>query len=226
VTGEQRLGDILRLARRADLYVPHLIEAVAEAPGLADDVLRVANSPLYGMENRIVGLDRVALILGVGALAEIATAVVVTRSLRYPESGPPRGASRWHHALEIGLAAERIGRTIEQPALASQGFVLGMLHGPGASDVLESCGLPRTLLEALRGSADPGTAPPAARPLAALVHGAHAVIGGARAGRCDPPAAACEASLRDLGVDPGDAHEIRALTRPRFKEAVRVLGSL
>ena len=197
MTGElEPLREILRLADDPEVCVSDLIDAVERVPSLGADVARVANSAYYGMQGRSRGVEKLTLILGCRAVAEIATALIVARRIRRAEPDRLRSEARWLHCLSVAITARLLSARLELD-IESEAYVAGLLHGLGVVDGTED--------EASRG----------ASPLEALVCGAHAITGSG--------APEAEQALRDLGVLSDDEAAIRGELDEALKQALATL---
>ena len=117
------LAEILRHAWDPHVCVTEVIERLENAPALAAEVRRVADSSLYDMQGRISSLKRVALIVGLGAVAEISAALWVRDRLE---------GDRWAHQVEVAVAARLIAEHLD-PGLRMPAWVAGLLHGSDAA---------------------------------------------------------------------------------------------
>jgi len=133
------LGQILELANDEEVMLEHFGRVVAQSPSLAVKVVKVANSALYGMEGRITRLERAVLILGVRAVASIASSVLATSRLRGVRLGSLRGDALWLHSLEIGACAELAARFLGLPHEA-EAYLAGLLHDMGLLEMHEAHG--------------------------------------------------------------------------------------
>jgi HD-like signal output (HDOD) protein len=100
-------------------------------PALCARVLRVANSPYYGQSRSITTLDRALVVLGLDAVRGIAAAACLDRTMSpgSEQSLVDMGALL-QHSLATASAAESLAR-IQNPALASDAFIAGLLHNLG-----------------------------------------------------------------------------------------------
>ena len=197
MTGELApLSEILRLADDPEVCVSDLIDAVERVPSLGADVARVANSAYYGMQGRSRGVEKLTLILGCRAVAEIATALIVARRIRGAEPDRLRSEARWLHCLSVAITARLLSARLELD-IESEAYVAGLLHGLELADGAQ------------------GKASRSASPLEALVCGAHAII--------EPGAPEAEQALRDLGVLSDDEAAIRGELDERLKQALASL---
>jgi HD-like signal output (HDOD) protein len=133
------LGTTLRLAVDPRLQLNDFTEHVASLERILPELLRVANSPLHGMEGRIARLERAVLILGQGAVAHIATGVLVAERTRAIRLGPIRGDALWLHSLQVGIGSELIARAVGR-IRPGQAYCAGLLHDLGIVDLHEQHG--------------------------------------------------------------------------------------
>lgn len=121
------LGEILRLDPELD--AADLIAALSRSSAAAD-VVRLANSSLYGAEGRISSLAEAVQRLPRGLLGEVAATALVAREVRGLSIGPLEGENLWRHALVIAAAAELCARCL-YAAIGSTVFLAGLLHDLG-----------------------------------------------------------------------------------------------
>jgi HD-like signal output (HDOD) protein len=113
------------------LDLPTLASRVSAEPGLAIQVLRVANSPYYGHAGAVASVSRAAQVLGVRALRGIAAAACFG-SIGIPPQGRQgldMAAFRRH-----GLATACAGQSLAEqalPGLVDEAFMAGLLHDMG-----------------------------------------------------------------------------------------------
>jgi len=127
------LGRILELARDPVIRLEDFERSVAASPRLAAEVVRVANSALYGMEGKIHHLNRAVLILGVESVSQIAAAILASGRLRGGGLGA-LGDAIWTHSLQVGAASQLIARCVGLP-LEAEGFLVGLLHELGVLEL-------------------------------------------------------------------------------------------
>jgi HD-like signal output (HDOD) protein len=102
-------------------------------------VVKVANSPLYGMEGRITRLERGVVILGVRTVAGIASSVLMQSHMRDTRlcNLPPNAL--WMHSLEIGACAELLARSLGWPQ-EPEAYLAGLLHDLGTLHMFQEHG--------------------------------------------------------------------------------------
>ncbi len=215
MSGElEPLEEILRLADDPEVCVSDLIDAVERVPSLGTDVARVANSAYYGMQGGGRSLEKLTLILGCRAVADIATALIVARRIRSAEPDRLRGEALWLHCLSVAITARLLSARLEL-GIESEAYVAGLLHGLGLADGTLRYGEHRA-------EVDTG-ASHGARPLAVLVSGAHAITGPGAPGPGVPREPDAEQALRDLGLLAEDETAIRSEFDEQLKQALAAL---
>ncbi len=133
------LGEILRLADDPELRIEDFAEKVEGSPRLAASIVRIANSALYGMEGKIRRLDRATVILGVRAVAEIASSVLVASRMKELRIAELRGEALWLHSLEIAAAAQALARWLGIDG-EREAYLVGLLHDLGLAEMYEAHG--------------------------------------------------------------------------------------
>jgi putative nucleotidyltransferase with HDIG domain len=103
---------------------------VAADPILAGHVLKVANSPLYGLRGSLADVEKAIVVLGLGNLRALVFADLLDRSTG--QDGPPRPARRrlLVHMARTAVLARRIAPALSglDPAMA---YTAGLLHDVG-----------------------------------------------------------------------------------------------
>jgi hypothetical protein len=202
MSGELALLDrLLRLSSDPAVRVEDFERCVAASPRLAAEVVRIANSPLHGMEGRIRELQRAVLILGVAPVTAIAAAVLVRRALCTSERGAP-GEALWIHSLEVAVCGEEIARCLDL-RVGPEAYLVGLLHERRVAGPL---------------AFDAGDLP------ASLVRAAHAIAqaGPAVSGECPSPDEAALA-FAELDLYPEDLASVRAALERRTKQLSELL---
>ena len=106
-----------------------LVRAIACDQALALNVLRIANSPFFGMANRIHSIEDAVVVVGFSSLRMIAV-VAMTASLRFPNlEHDPEVRVLFHHSLAVAITASVLGRS--NALDASTLFLAGVLHDIG-----------------------------------------------------------------------------------------------
>ncbi len=119
--------EVLRLADDERATLEDIAGVISRDPGLAAQLLRVANSPMYGMGGEVSSLARAATVLGLRTVKLLSLSFsVVTR----PESGDRVGERIWRHTLVWSAVAQNLAKTHE-PRLADECFISSLLGNLG-----------------------------------------------------------------------------------------------
>ena len=149
------LSQILTLSSDENVRIDEFGHVVASSPNLAAQVVKVANSALYGMEGKVTRLERAVLILGVRTVAAIASSVLVANQARSIQIGSLSGDALWMHSLETGACAELVARSLHWPHEA-EAYLAGLLHDLGAQELFQEHGAAYSeLLETARSAGRP-----------------------------------------------------------------------
>lgn len=133
----------------------HLAGIIGRDPSLAARLLRLANSPLYGLPRPIDSLARGVMRIGAGELAELALGVAVVERFKDLPAGCMTMRQAWEHAVGCGVLARVLAVHIgglPQERL----FVAGLLHDLGRLVMLRR--VPRHMARAMALARDEGLA--------------------------------------------------------------------
>ena len=126
---------LLELTQREDVDPGQVSQTVAQDPVLSARLLRVANSPFFGLAGEIVSLNQACMILGMGTVRNLAVSVGMKNSLGSDKQSQEQ-AALWRRATEKAVAAEALARHCR---LSSEtAFTAGMLDDLGEMVVI-SC---------------------------------------------------------------------------------------
>ena len=122
---------ILELASDPEISIDELSRAIYQDPALAARVLKVANSPFYGLPRRVDSLQLALVILGLADITNIALGITILNVIRnLNPTVAYNGEKFWVHCAGCGIVARILGRKLN---LRSQGadFTAGLLHDIG-----------------------------------------------------------------------------------------------
>ena len=111
---------------------------------LSMNLLRLANSPLYGMSGQIGSLQHASVVLGKRGLRDLA--MTVTAAELFSGADDPRITELWAHSLGCASVARKLGEQL--PDLSGdECFVGGLLHDIGKLMLFQVLGPDYDLLE-------------------------------------------------------------------------------
>jgi putative nucleotidyltransferase with HDIG domain len=124
---------IRQVADSPNTSLVDLEEAVASDPALSAQILKVANSPFYGLRRKVGSLRRALFVIGFRATRNMALALAMLSMKK--KTHPLRGKIA-RHSMRVGIAAQQIAR---QRGGFDPGemFVGGMLHDLGKLVLME-----------------------------------------------------------------------------------------
>ena len=127
--------EISRLGEREDLSAPQLARLISKDAALAAKVLRIANSPFYGLRTQVKTLDHAIVVLGQVSIVSICAAFTLLGGLKTPQAlGHERyesNALRSHSVLTAILARWLAQRFASPHIPMADSFLGGLLHDIG-----------------------------------------------------------------------------------------------
>ena len=126
---------ILALAGTDDIDVRKLGELVKMDPSFAAELLRYANSALFGARREVTSLSQAIMMVGTDRVKTMATMVVINRMIR---ASVHVAALRkvWQHSVVTAVIAEeaaRVARTNRETA-----YTAGLLHNLGTLGMMSA----------------------------------------------------------------------------------------
>lgn len=125
----QALAEVRGLLARDDVAFDQLAAAISHEPTLAGDLLRLANSSLYGLAGRVRTVRDAVSVLGLRNLGLLLTATAVRSSLQPAGRGGFDALAHWRHGVATGLCAHHLA--VELGAERDAAFTAGLLHDLG-----------------------------------------------------------------------------------------------
>ncbi len=122
---------ILDLAADPEVSMSELSRGIHQDPSLAARVLKVANSPFYGMARQVDSLQLALVILGLNEVRNIALGLSLFNVVKTLDSNVTYDRGKfWVHSAGCGIIARILGRKLN---FRSEGtdFIVGLLHDLG-----------------------------------------------------------------------------------------------
>jgi HD-like signal output (HDOD) protein len=126
---------IMALARQEDPGVRELGDLVKMDPSFAGELLRLANSALFGARRQVTSLARAIMIVGTERIKTMAATVAVNRMVR---TSVRIGVLRkvWVHSLVTAIVAEEAARVARLDR--DSGYTAGLMHNLGALGLMSA----------------------------------------------------------------------------------------
>ncbi|MBU0983629.1 MAG: HDOD domain-containing protein, partial [candidate division Zixibacteria bacterium] len=125
----QTLVEVLRVTREEKSSADDLAGVLAKDPALTTRVLRVVNSPYYGMARQVSSIKQAVVMIGMRQVTALALSASVYRMTDKWESTLDR-MRFWRHSLSVSIAARSIAEKAGNRNL-EEVFVAGLLHDIG-----------------------------------------------------------------------------------------------
>lgn len=136
---------LLEAANNPDVELSRVAQWIEKDPSMTANLLRLCNSPFYGMRREVTSVRQAASLLGMKQIVQIALTVLSSRYLGSAQSGYELGAGElWRSSLTSAIAAELLAEAVQyrDPSAA---YTAGLLQDIGKIVLAEFVGdaLPR-----------------------------------------------------------------------------------
>jgi diguanylate cyclase (GGDEF)-like protein len=122
--------EVLELCQSEEVGIAQVGKAILRDPALAAKVLKVANSPWYGVRSQITTLDRAVSILGINATLSLALSFSLVRNLQKSRNSAFDHQAYWKRSVITATASQEIGRWAKT-ASHDELFLGGLLENIG-----------------------------------------------------------------------------------------------
>jgi len=124
-------AEVMRLAGDPSADFGKVAAAVENDPSLAAKVLRLANSPFYGLRGEVASVERAVALLGMAQVRNIALSLSLIRDFSGAYGGETFRWDRfWEHSAGVALIAETMTRLLRVPVSGTE-YAAGLLHDVG-----------------------------------------------------------------------------------------------
>jgi putative nucleotidyltransferase with HDIG domain len=121
--------DLLRSLDDENLDASHLAKKIGQDPVLSARVLKIVNSPFYGVAGRVASLQEAVMVLGFSSVRRLALAVSLNGSFPARGLGEADPRRLWHHSFCTALSAQALAPLCRIDAESA--FTAGLLHDIG-----------------------------------------------------------------------------------------------
>ncbi len=110
--------------------VEQLARIIEKDPGLSARILRISNSPYYGMRQAVGSIELALVVLGMREVRNVVVGVTLLDCVKPPRVGD-RTLEIWiRHAFDTASAGKRICQALDIAA-DGEAFMVGLLHDVG-----------------------------------------------------------------------------------------------
>lgn len=124
-------ASVIEVLRCLDANVPNheLSAALALDQALVARLLRIVNSPFYGLSRRIASISEAIIVLGYGGVRMLATAAALASRFASGSMGGIDLPAFWRHSVAVALISRELAKRAKvNPETA---FAVGLLHDIG-----------------------------------------------------------------------------------------------
>lgn len=107
-------------------------------PTLTASLLRLVNSPFFGLRRQIASVAEAVMVLGMSAARRMVMSLAVAVPLRRAGVDAVFASARWQHTVSCAALARRL--VVGDPASAEMAFTAGLLHDMGQVVLLHEHG--------------------------------------------------------------------------------------
>jgi putative nucleotidyltransferase with HDIG domain len=128
------VSQVLSLTSDPNFSMDRLVSLIRMDPAITSHVLRVCNSPYYGLRNKVASLDHAVAILGVNAMVDVVLSSGLLKVLNDDlQDGYVMGKGHlWRHSVATALITQRLTRNTKIKGInPSVAFTAALLHDTG-----------------------------------------------------------------------------------------------
>ncbi len=129
--------EILGLCREEIPDIQRISAVIGQDPALAAHVLRVVNSPFYGLRNEVNTISHAMMLLGANSVRTLALSFSLIQGLRRDETAPMELPNYWQRCLISAVACRALGGWLQMPNEEGL-FLVGLLQDVGMLALRES----------------------------------------------------------------------------------------
>ncbi len=122
---------IIEVASHPDVSMSELSQAIGQDPSLAARILRIANSPFYGISKQVDSLQLALVVLGLTEARNVALGLTLFSAVK--KMGPGLEYEReqfWLHSAGCAMVTRILGQKLNFRG-AGTDFIAGLLHDVG-----------------------------------------------------------------------------------------------
>lgn len=133
------VADALHLLEDPTVDTTKISAVIERDPALAARVLRMSNSPYYGMKRQVGSIKLAIVVLGMREVKNILMGMAALETVRGDGALSPLGYSIWQHSLIVAGLCKKLGTELRL-GLQGEDFVAGLLHDIGKLMLLNRMG--------------------------------------------------------------------------------------
>lgn len=124
------VSEVMTMTDDPSIGMDRISAQIERDPALTAKILRISNSPYYGMRQYIGTLKLALVVLGVREVRNIVLGVSVFYALQDDTHNSPLRHAFWGHATNVAALSKRLARQFVH-GLDGEDFISGLLHDVG-----------------------------------------------------------------------------------------------
>lgn len=146
----ERVGDLpavpevvsqaIKLTDDPNVSMSSVADLIQRDPALSAKILRVSNSPYYGMRQYVGTLKLALVVLGVREVRNIVLGICVFDSLRDKNGDVLLANGLWKHSFMVAAIAKALGARMNL-SIQGEAFISGLLHDIGKLVLIRQLGV-------------------------------------------------------------------------------------
>jgi HD-like signal output (HDOD) protein len=133
------VSEALSITEDPSSAMSQISETIQRDPDLTAKILKVSNSPYYGMKQYVGTLKLALVILGVREIRNIVLGVSIFESLSDGHLDAMLAQNFWDHSVRVGGISKKLGAALGL-GLQGEDFISGLLHDMGKMALLRQLG--------------------------------------------------------------------------------------
>ena len=122
---------ILEAVQRQNPDLQEIAEVISNDPPLSAEVLKLINSPFFGLSRRVTSVFHAVSMLGMNVIKNIALSFALVKEFSKHGQGDFDYPSFWKYSLTTAIAARKTAERLNREG-AEDAFFIGLLHDMGA----------------------------------------------------------------------------------------------
>jgi HD-like signal output (HDOD) protein len=122
--------EVLRVTDDPESGMTEVETVIQKDPALTAKILRISNSPYYGMKQHVGSLKLALVILGVREVRNIVLGVSVFDTFRDSRADAVLAKDYWQHSFLVGALCKKLGSALGL-SVDGESFIAGLLHDIG-----------------------------------------------------------------------------------------------
>lgn len=123
--------ELIKLTRNtSQAAIGQITSKIKMDQGISSKVIKLVNSPFYGVRKEIASIDRATMLLGFSSVKNIALAISLDQYYQKPfNKYKTTGQAMWQHSYNVALMSSEIAKYLQQDFDAL--YMAGLMHDIG-----------------------------------------------------------------------------------------------